>query len=79
MQIYFHSITYYIINSNFGLVKSMVFKPELFKEPLKGEVQGFKGSIDVRLRSNREDVIINLIIKLNKYKDIKFVNISKFD
>ena len=27
--------------------KIKVFKPKSFKEPLKGEVQGFKGSIEV--------------------------------
>ena len=44
-------------------LKRMVFRPGPFKEPLKGEVQGFKGSTEVWSRLNRDDVIINLIIK----------------
>ena len=46
-------------------ITNMVFKPELFRAPKKREV------------SNRDDVIINLVIiqKINKY--IKLVNIEK--
>ena len=35
-----------------------VFRPKLFKKPLKGEVQGFKDSTEVWPRSNRYEVII---------------------
>ena len=40
----------------------MVFKIGQFNKPLKGEVQGFEGWTEVEPKSNRDDVIINLII-----------------
>ena len=50
-----------------------VFKPEPFIEPLKGEVQDFWGRSEVEPGSNRDGVIINLIIILNIYKNIKLI------
>ena len=44
----------------------MVFRHRPFIEPRKGEVQGFKSWTDVQLRSDCDDVIINLIVI--KYK-----------
>ena len=41
---------------------TIVFKTGSFNEPLKGEVQGFEGQTKVEPKSNRDDVIINLII-----------------
>ena len=55
----------------------MVFKPRPFNEPLKEEIQGFEGRIEIELRSNRDDIIINLnfLKKINKY--IKLVKGEK--
>ena len=50
---------------NFNFVKVsniMVFKIGQFNKPLKGEVQGFEGWTEVEPKSNRDDVIINLIM-----------------
>ena len=44
----------------------MVFKPSPFKESDNGEVQVFA----IGLKSNRDNVIINLIISSNKNKGI---------
>ena len=59
------------------LIASMVFKPRPFNEPLKEEIQGFEGRIEIELRSNRDDIIINLnfLKKINKY--IKLVKGEK--
>ena len=40
----------------------MVFKIGPFDKPLKGEIQGFEGRTEVEPKSNRDDVIINLIM-----------------
>ena len=55
----------------------MVFRPESFKQLEKIIVQSFSGQTKVQLRSNCDNVIINIIIiyKINKY--IKLVKIAK--
>ena len=51
----------------------MVFRPGPFIEPEKREVQGFWDRTEVEPESNRDDIIINLIIILNIYKNIKLI------
>ena len=48
---------------------TMVFRLKLFNELLKGEIQDFKGWTEIELRSNHDDIIINLriFLKINKY------------
>ena len=53
----------------------MVLKPKPFIEPKRERFKIFK----VEPRSNRDDVIINLIIILNINKYIKLVKIEKLD
>ena len=45
----------------------MVFRPESFNEPLKGEIQGFEGWTKVKPKLNHDDIIINLkfFLKIN--------------
>ena len=59
------------------ILDGMVFKPRLFNELLKGDVQGFQNRTEVKPRSNHNDVIISLIIIENINKYIKFIKIAK--
>ena len=64
----------YVYGSSSGRVFIIkVFRPGPFIEPQKGEVQGFWGRTEVEPGSNRDNVIINLIIILNIYKNIKLI------
>ena len=62
---------------------TIVFKPGPFNELLKEEIQGFEGRTEIELRSNRDDVIINLIFFKNKYirlvKGEKMTKIAKIN
>ena len=59
------------------LPKIMVFKFGPFNELKKWEGQGFWSWTEVESRSNRDDVIINLIIIHNINKYIKLIKIEK--
>ena len=61
-----------------SIIATMVFRLRPFKELENGEISGFYGWTEIQLRSNHNDVKINVIIINIQKKSIKMVKLTKF-